>query len=329
MNVYQPNSTPEGLCCQFDRENRLKTDFGDRGVERRRIILVDHGKISDRLMKTSHRLFKGRTCYPEPEAIAQIIRFLQQVLLPNYFTKNSTEDDSAELCETIEELHGMLSTQIHRAIFQKCYKEDEQSETRLLAVEKADGLIAKLPELQEMLFEDVVETYHSDPAATGYDEIILTYPGLFALSVYRVAHVLFELSVPLLPRMMTEYAHRLTGVDLHPGATLGRGIMIDHGTGIVVGETAIVGNHVRIYQGVTLGALYFPRDDTGAMVRSTKRHPTVEDDVILYANATVLGGETIIGHHSVIGSNAWVTESVEPFSKVLYKTESIVHTKQR
>jgi serine O-acetyltransferase len=178
-----------------------------------------------------------------------------------------------------------------------------------------------------MLYEDVVETYNSDPAATGYDEVILTYPGLFALMVYRAAHEMTKLDIPLLPRMMTEYAHHLTGIDLHPGAQIGRGIMIDHGTGIVVGETAVVGNHVKIYQGVTLGALYFPRNEPGEMVRQTKRHPTVEDGVVLYANATVLGGDTVIGHHSVIGSNAWITESVPPYSKVLYQTESIVKTR--
>jgi serine O-acetyltransferase len=286
--------------------------------------VVNRDKIAENLLTTSCKLFKGRSCYPNPEAISQIIRLLQQVLLPNYFTSMDPDDFNM----TIEDLHGKLSAQIHRAMFQTCYEENEKSPTRDVAEEKANQLIAKLPDLQEMLFEDVVETYHSDPAATGYDEIILTYPGIFALSVYRVAHVLYTLPVPLLPRMMTEYAHRLTGVDLHPGATIGRGIMIDHGTGIVVGETTIVGNHVRIYQGVTLGALYFPRDEAGAMVRTTKRHPTVEDDVILYANATVLGGKTTIGHHSVIGSNAWVTESVDPHSKVLYQTETIVHSKQ-
>lgn len=286
--------------------------------------MVNREKIAGSLMTNSCKLFKGRMCYPNPEAVSQIIRLLQQVLLPNYFTSMNPENFN----QTIEDLHGMLRAQIHRAMYQTCDEEDGDSSTRLVAEEKANQLIAKLPDLQEMLFEDVVETYHSDPAATGYDEIILTYPGIFALSVYRVAHVLYTLPVPLLPRMMTEYAHRLTGVDLHPGATIGRGIMIDHGTGIVVGETTIVGNHVRIYQGVTLGALYFPRDEAGAMVRTTKRHPTVEDDVILYANATVLGGNTTIGHHSVIGSNAWVTESVEPYSKVLYQTETVVHTKQ-
>lgn len=204
---------------------------------------------------------------------------------------------------------------------------DATPETKAQAEATADAVIAKLPAVQEMLFEDVVETYNGDPAASGYDEIILTYPGLLALTVYRLAHVMVEIGIPLLPRMMTEYSHRLTGIDIHPGANIGRSMMIDHGTGIVIGETADVGNHVKIYQGVTIGALYFPRDDSGSMVRQTKRHPTVEDYVVLYANATVLGGETVIGHHSVVGSNAWITESIPPYSKVLYQNESIVKTK--
>ena len=224
------------------------------------------------------------------------------------------------------ELHGILTEQIHRATFQCCMG-DATPETKAQAEATADAVIAKLPAVQEMLFEDVVETYNGDPAASGYDEIILTYPGLLALTVYRLAHVMVEIGIPLLPRTMTEYSHRLTGIDIHPGANIGRSMMIDHGTGIVIGETADVGNHVKIYQGVTIGALYFPRDDSGSMVRQTKRHPTVEDYVVLYANATVLGGETVIGHHSVVGSNAWITESIPPYSKVLYQNESIVKTK--
>jgi len=276
--------------------------------------------ISAHLASNSCRWFKGRTCHPEGESINLMIRLMRQVLLPNYFQpgrQNSIRND-------IDQLHDIMAGQIHRALFQRCMEEFASEETRALATSKADAVIEQLPMLQEMLYEDVVETYNSDPSASGYDEIILTYPGLLALSVYRAANVMTKLDIPLLPRMMTEYAHRLTGIDLHPGATIGRSIMIDHGTGIVVGETATVGNHVKIYQGVTLGALYFPRDESGLMVRKTKRHPTVEDYVVLYANATVLGGDTIIGHHCVIGSNAWITESVPPYSRVLYQSESIV-----
>jgi serine O-acetyltransferase len=280
-------------------------------------------EISRILTENSCRLFQGRACHPEPEQIERMIDDLRRALLPNYF--GSTKQDS--VLSTIERLHHVMAGQIHRAMFQRCMDKDGTPESRQVAEQKADAVIEKLPALQEMLYEDVVETYNSDPAATGYDEVILTYPGLFALMVYRAAHEMTKLDIPLLPRMMTEYAHHLTGIDLHPGAQIGRGIMIDHGTGIVVGETAVVGNHVKIYQGVTLGALYFPRNEAGEMVRQTKRHPTVEDGVVLYANATVLGGDTVIGHHSVIGSNAWITESVPPYSKVLYQTESIVKTR--
>jgi serine O-acetyltransferase len=276
--------------------------------------------IAAQLCENSKRLFKGRSCHPEPDQISRMIRCARKVLLPNYFGSTKPEDFSS----AIEELHQVMAAQIHRAVFQRCIERDATPESRELAESQADAVISRLPELQELVYEDVVETYNGDPAATGYDEIILTYPGILALTVYRLAHELWQLKIPLLPRMMTEYAHRKTGIDLHPGAQIGRGIMIDHGTGIVIGETAVVGNHVKIYQGVTLGALYFPRDESGAMVRQTKRHPTVEDHVVLYANATVLGGDTVIGHHSVIGSNAWITQSVPPYSKVLYQSESIV-----
>lgn len=251
-----------------------------------------------------------------------MLTYVRQVILPNYF--QPTNHGRTTSC--IDELYSILTEQIHRASFQ-CCMEESTVESRTYAEAKANKWVARLPEIQKMLFEDVVETYNSDPAATGFDEIILTYPGLLAVTVYRIAHELVKLEIPLLPRMMTEYAHRLTGVDIHPGAQLGRGLMIDHGTGIVIGETAVVGNHVKIYQGVTLGALYFPRDESGSMVRQTKRHPTVEDYVVMYANSTILGGETVIGHHSVIGSNAWITEGVPPYSKVLYQTESVVKTR--
>lgn len=276
--------------------------------------------IAAELERQSAEWFQGRTCHPEPEQIENVVKRIQQVLLPNYFRPS----ESSEICECVNQLYELLSEQIHRATFRRCPHLYGTPESLGYSQAQADAILQKLPELQLMMREDVLETFHSDPAATGYDEIILTYPGLLALLVYRTAHVMYEMDIPLLPRMLTEYAHQKTGIDIHPGARLGRGVMIDHGTGIVIGETAVVGNHVKIYQGVTLGALYFPRDEDGAMVRKTKRHPTVEDGVVLYAHATVLGGDTVIGHDSVIGSNAWVTESVPPYAKVRYQTETIV-----
>ncbi|GGJ07776.1 hypothetical protein GCM10010885_16110 [Alicyclobacillus cellulosilyticus] len=283
--------------------------------------MTSREEIARKLSENCAKWFQGRVCHPEPDQIDRMVRILHQVLLPNYF------GGGRDLTANIDALGEVMAAQIHRAMFQRCIEREATPQTRSVAEAKAEAVISRLPELQEMVYEDVVETYQGDPAATGYDEVILTYPGLFALTVYRTAHIMHQLDIPLLPRMMTEYAHRVTGIDLHPGATIGRGIMIDHGTGIVIGETAVVGNHVKIYQGVTLGALYFPRDEAGEMVRKTKRHPTVEDYVVLYAHATVLGGDTVIGHHSVIGSNAWVTSSVPPYSKVRYQAESMVETR--
>ncbi len=168
-----------------------------------------------------------------------------------------------------------------------------------------------LPEILRKLQLDARAIHYGDPASTGIDEVILTYPGFYATAVYRLAHRIFELGVPILPRLMTEHAHRETGVDIHPGATIGHSFCIDHGTGVVIGGTALVGNGVKIYQGVTLGAKAVARSFAGQ-----KRHPTIQDHVVIYANATILGGETVIGHDAIIGGSAWITHSVPPFSMV-------------
>ena len=159
--------------------------------------------------------------------------------------------------------------------------------------------------------------YDGDPACQSLDEVIFCYPGLDAVTVYRLAHELCELGVPLIPRMMTEWAHKETGIDIHPGAKIGHYFFIDHGTGVVIGETCEIGEHVKLYQGVTLGALSFPTDAEGNLIRGKKRHPTIEDRVVIYASATILGGDTVIGHDSVIGSSVWLTSSVEPYATVM------------
>ena len=177
--------------------------------------------------------------------------------------------------------------------------------------ELARSFTSQLPAVQEALKEDAEATYAADPAATSTDEVVLAYPGFYALACYRMAHELRGLGVPLLPRLITEWARRITGIDIHPGATIGRAIAIDHGTGIVIGETTVIGDRVRLYQGVTLGALSVRKD-----LARTRRHPTIEDDVVIYANATILGGDTVVGHSSVIGGNVWLTHSVPPHSIV-------------
>jgi serine O-acetyltransferase len=173
-----------------------------------------------------------------------------------------------------------------------------------------------LPRLQDVLREDAEAIYAGDPAAKSVDEVLLTYPGFFAIAVFRLAHELWQLGVPLLPRLLTESAHQQTGVDIHPGASIGRRFFIDHGTGVVIGETCVIGNGVKLYQGVTLGALVVEKE-----LGDSKRHPTLEDNVVVYAHATILGGRTVIGHDTVVGGNAWLTHSVPPFSVVSHESE--------
>ncbi len=180
-----------------------------------------------------------------------------------------------------------------------------------------------LPELQRVMYTDASAIYQGDPAATSEFEVIRTYPGFFAISLYRIAHALLQLDVPFIPRILTEHAHSATGIDIHPYAVIGEYLFIDHGTGIVIGETAIIGNHVKLYQGVTLGALSVEK-----VLANTKRHPTIEDRVIIYAGATILGGETVIGHDSIIGGNVWLTSSVPPYSTAYHQsTVKIVDSK--
>ncbi len=182
-----------------------------------------------------------------------------------------------------------------------------------------DDFVAALPEVRRLVETDVNAAYDGDPAATSRMEVVMAYPGLYAVTVHRLAHVLYTLKVPILPRVMSELAHSKTGIDIHPGATIGERFFIDHGTGVVIGETTVIGRNVRLYQGVTLGGLSFAKDDKGALVKGLKRHPNIEDNVVIYANATILGGDTTIGHDSEIGGSVWLIESVPPNSRVYNK----------
>jgi serine O-acetyltransferase len=197
-------------------------------------------------------------------------------------------------------------------------------ECETLGYETTLKVLDSIPEIRKILGTDVLATYRGDPAANSHDEIIFSYPGIYAIMVYRVAHRIFRLGIPLLPRIMSEYAHSLTGIDIHPGADIAESFVIDHGTGVVVGETTKIGKNVRIYQGVTLGALSLPADAVNNF-RGKKRHPTIEDDVIIYSGTTILGGDTVIGARAVIGGNVWITESVPPDTKVLLKTPELIY----
>ena len=210
---------------------------------------------------------------------------------------------------------------------------DLQKEIVLLCPDRdakaiVDEFVAALPEVRRLVETDVDAAYDGDPAATSRMEVVMAYPGLYAVTVHRLAHVLYTLRVPILPRVMSELAHSKTGIDIHPGATIGERFFIDHGTGVVIGETTVIGRNVRLYQGVTLGGLSFAKDDNGALVKGLKRHPNIEDNVVIYANATILGGDTTIGHDSEIGGSVWLIESVPPNSRVYNKPPApVIKTK--
>jgi len=225
--------------------------------------------------------------------------------------------------DLIESLHDKLTVQIGRALRHDAGATEmcnEDSDFEALGQAKTVQFLEQIPSIRKLLALDVQAAYDGDPAVRTVDEVIFCYPGLEAITIYRLAHVLHGLAVPFIPRMMTEWAHSRTGIDIHPGATIGEYFFIDHGTCVVIGETTEIGNHVKIYQGVTLGALSFPTDSEGNLLRGHKRHPTIQDRVIIYASASILGGRTVIGHDSVIGSSVWLTKSVEPHTTVVLET---------
>jgi serine O-acetyltransferase len=279
--------------------------------------------IAERIVETYeecggiHHL--GHTPLPSYREIVEILADLREILYPGYGRRQNLHMGNVvyHVGDLVDSLHDRLTVQITRALRHDCkvqdLETDFEAESQLMTIR----LLEQIPELRKVLAEDVLAAFDGDPAAKNYDEIIFCYPGLSAITVFRIAHELYKLQVPLIPRMMTEYAHSKTGIDIHPGATIGRRFFIDHGTGVVIGETTVIGDGVKIYQGVTLGARSFPRDEkTGEILRNTKRHPTIEDEVVIYANATILGGTTVIGHHSVVGSSAWVTRSIPPYTTV-------------
>ncbi|HZT80945.1 MAG TPA: serine acetyltransferase [Gemmataceae bacterium] len=272
----------------------------------------------------SHTSHLGHRPLPSREAVVDILDDLLDILYPGYWRRQNLHLGNVEyhVGDVIDGLHDKLTQQITRALRHEC-GEEPRDDFEALAQQKAVELLRKLPELRAVLEKDVQAAYEGDPAAKGCHEIIFCYPGLEAVTVYRVAHELVLLGVPLIPRMMTEHAHFKTGIDIHPGARIGHGFFIDHGTGVVIGETCDIGNNVKLYQGVTLGALSFPRDAAGNIIRGMKRHPTLEDDVVVYANATILGGDTVIGHHAVIGSSVWLTHSVAPYTVVSLEKPSL------
>jgi serine O-acetyltransferase len=263
---------------------------------------------------------------PSREAVVALIQQTFCLLYPGYFSRRRVDAVNLGfyLGQEAVDLFEELSRQITLAFRHECLRYGLPClHCQEKGQEEAVRFMRALPGLRAVLATDVKAAYWGDPAAKSFDEVIFSYPGLFAVTVYRAAHQLLGQRVPLLPRIMTEYAHSLTGIDIHPGAEIGESFFIDHGTGVVIGETTEIGRRVRLYQGVTLGALSLPPDQVESL-RSQKRHPTVEDDVIIYSGATILGGDTVIGARAVIGGNVWLTESVPPDTKVFLKKPELI-----
>lgn len=263
---------------------------------------------------------------PYRDAVIDILRRASRILYPGFFIRTRLDQTNVEyyLGQEVTGLFEVLSEQIILAIRHDCLRHNLPCvRCEELGHEITVKFLHSLPQLRTILARDIIAAFDGDPAAKGYDEIIFSYPGLRAITVYRIAHLLYSMKVPLIPRIMTEYAHSHTGIDIHPGADIGESFFIDHGTGVVIGETASIGKRVRIYQGVTLGAISLSKAECKRL-RNKKRHPTVDDDVTIYANATILGGETVVGARSVIGGNVWLTHSVPPDTEVFIKKQDLI-----
>ena len=263
-------------------------------------------------------------------SVKEMIDKFREILFPGYFATEKI--DGANLVynigQSVSQLYDILSEQIIHVLRHDCLRYGQQcTECEKGGHKIALKTIQATPDLRVSLAEDVRGIFGGDPAAKSHDEIIFSYPGLYAITVYRIAHILSNLGVPQLPRIMTEHAHSLTGIDIHPGAQIGERFVIDHGTGIVIGETSVIGKNVRVYQNVTIGALSLP-PDAGEKLRGARRHPTIEDDVIIYSGATLLGGDVTIGARSVVGGNVWLTSSIPPDTKVFIESPNLIYKYQ-
>jgi serine O-acetyltransferase len=260
-------------------------------------------------------------------SVIRILDDLLEVIYPGYFGRKYVESSNIEyyVGDLLDSIYARITQEIYRSVRPDCGNtSDICDHCHEIAEEQSLVFLRKLPELRRRLSDDVQAAFDGDPAAKSIDEVIFAYPAIFAITIFRLAHELNVQAIPLLSRIMTEHAHSVTGIDIHPGAAIGVGFFIDHGTGVVIGETTNIGNRVKIYQGVTLGALSFAKDEEGRMIRGKKRHPTIEDDVVIYAGATILGGSTVIGRGSVIGGNVWLTRSVPPYTRVIISEPELV-----
>ncbi len=278
-----------------------------------------------RSYRSDDRLNHLNNCpLPKYDVVVSILDDFKDILYPGFRRREGLHlgNVSYHVGNLVESIHDKLTSQIARALLHADRAKSladcaEPADYERRGSQIAIEIIKSIPALREILQTDVKAAYEGDPSVTNPDEIIFCYPGLEAITTYRIANALLRAKVPFIPRMMTEWAHKQTGIDIHPGATIGRYFFIDHGTGVVIGETCDIGDWVKIYQGVTLGALSFATDAEGGLIRGQKRHPTIEDRVVIYANATILGGRTVVGQYSVIGSSVWITSTVAPRTTVV------------
>jgi serine O-acetyltransferase len=296
----------------FTKRANMKKKMDPNDIKALVLSMVESYRQDDSLIKI------GATNQINKETIIDILDKLRCLIFAGFFSQKPLKFDYIEyyVGELLEDLSYKLEKQVRRAFKQKDFLPDYHTE----ASKVTQTFLSRLPYLRTLLATDVEAAFEGDPAAFNRDEIILSYPGIYATMVNRLAHELYLLNVPLIPRMMTEQAHSLTGIDIHPGATIGHHFFIDHGTGIVIGETTVIGNYVKMYQGVTLGAL---STRGGRLLDGVKRHPTIEDHVTIYSGASILGGSTIIGEGVVIGSNAFITKSIPEKTKVSVKNTDL------
>ena len=292
------------------------------------IILNASAEMTESCHKTDFIVSRGERCLPDRSCIIRILKDLKRVMFPGYFGEENIALISPQyfIGDRLTDIYGKLKPQIEISLYYRDFEKYTQEEISERAEEVCETFFKKLPYVQQMLLKDVQAGFDGDPAAKSREDVVISYPGLFAIFVYRIAHELYTQDVPFLPRIMTEYAHSRTGIVINSGAQIGEYFFIDHGTGVVVGETTEIGNNVKLYQGVTLGAL---STRMGQQLANVKRHPTIRDNVTIYANSTVLGGETIVGENTIIGGNTFITESIPANTKVSAKSPELVIKKPK
>ena len=266
---------------------------------------------------------------PVRDKIWEIIDLCMELLFPGYTGKRTVTKANISfiVIDILYHIYAELSDQIERALKYRCRMDKcDSGDCRRMAEDATQHLLTRLPRIRELLKGDVGAAFDGDPAAKSYEEIVISYPCIIAIATYRIAHELYLQDIPLIPRIMTEWAHSKTGIDINPGAKIGKNFFIDHGTGVVIGETTVIGDNVKIYQGATLGALSFPKDERGEIIKGGRRHPTIEDNVTIYAEATILG-DVVIGKDTVIGGNVWLKESVPPGVTVTTQGTELVYKK--